>query len=185
MLDTGRPGLGVLEPDFPRRKLHVGDPAGVEQPGGEHVLYHVAADRRVLVAAVPDHPYLIAVGFHAAHTHVAHQFLVGGDAVHGFAQGGAVHGDVAQNAPGSGLHVARRMQAEQDVAGFPDQVGQQALVGFAGQALAVVRQVVRADTGRGQGGGLIHAKLFCMAQVLEKCGNRGIAERLHVVLVMS
>ncbi|MNS93099.1 hypothetical protein D3C72_1272550 [compost metagenome] len=72
------------------------------------------------------------------------------------------------------------MQAEQGIAGFADQVAEQAFMGFAGQAIAVVRQVLGADAGSGKRSRLVETQLFGMAQVFQKGGNRGIAERMHV-----
>ncbi|MNJ49128.1 hypothetical protein D3C77_443450 [compost metagenome] len=106
----------MLEPDLARGVVAVGDPARVQQPGGQHVLDHVAADVRRLVATVPDQPQVVGGRLQAADAHVADQFLVGRDAADGFAQGRAVHGDVAEHAPRAGLDEAPGMQAEQRIA---------------------------------------------------------------------
>mgnify|MGYP003601397350 CR=1 FL=1 len=97
----------VFEQHLAWRQFGVGDPAGIHQPGRQHVLHHMPADARRLVAAVPDQADLVMDHFGAAGAHVAHQFFERHDAVHCLAQGRAVHGDVAEHAPRVGQHEAR------------------------------------------------------------------------------
>lgn len=169
----------VFQPDLVRRTFQVGDPARVEDPGSQDVLDHVAPYQGCLVAAVPDQPDLPAGRLDAAGAHVADQLLVGRDAAHGLAQGGAVHRDVAEHAPGAGLDEARRMQAEQGIAGMLAEIAEQALVGFARQALAIVVELVGLEAGGGQGRGDVQAEPFGVAQVLQQGRNRGGAKGLH------
>lgn len=130
----------------------------------------------------PDQFDLIIGGLDPAYPHIADQFLVGHDAAHGFAQGGAVHRDVAQHAPGAGLHVTRAMQAEQRVAGDLQQVRQQPFMGFPRNAFAVVGQIRRVYPGGGQRLVDIQAQVLGVAQVFEQVGNRGVAEVVHGLL---
>ncbi|MCY1311177.1 hypothetical protein D9M70_614550 [compost metagenome] len=71
------------------------------------------------------------------------------------------------------------MQAEQRIAGALAELAEQALMGLAGQALAIVFEL-----GVGQSAGLddgidIHAEAFGMAQVAVKGRYGGLAEVVH------
>lgn len=105
--------------------------------------------------------------------------FVGHDAAHGLAEGGTVHGDIAEHAPRAGLDETRRVQAEQRVAGHLQQMRQQAFVYLAGNPLAIVGQILRLDTGCRERTVDIQTELFGLAQVFEQGGNRGIAEVFH------
>ena len=76
------------------------------------------------------------------------------------------------------------MQAEQRVAGHLHQVMQQAFMGFAGNAFAVVGQIFESHAGGVARSLQIQAEGFGMAQVLEQGGDRGIAEGQHGFLVV-
>ncbi|MDT4854030.1 hypothetical protein FQZ97_883170 [compost metagenome] len=171
--------LSMLEPDFPRRRLAVGDPARVQQPGCQHVFHHVPADFTRPVAAIPDQSNVVVVRLQTAYAHVADEFFVRHDARHRLAEIGAVHGDVAEHAPRAGLHELCGAKAEQRIAGALAELAEQAFVGLAGQALAVV-----VELGAGQADGLeddvdIHAEALGMAQIAMQGGNGGLAEAMH------
>ena len=186
---TAEHPLVVLDPAARRQRmlelyatggmLHAGDPAPVMQPGRQHVLDQVSAHRLVRMPAVPAQAHLAILLLDVTGAHVADQPLVGQDARHRLAEGGAVHGDVAEHAPRAGLHVARRMQAEQRIGGLPQQVFEQPLVLFAGHPLAVVGQALGAQPGGLPRRRAVQAEGLGMAQVLEQDGNRRIAECLH------
>lgn len=166
----------VLEPHGAGRERGVGDPARIQQPGGQHILHHVPSGFGALMAATPDQPHLAIDHLGAADPHVAHQFFKGHDAVHRLAQGRAVHGDVAQHAPRVGQDEPRRMQAEQGVAGVGAEVVEQAFVNLHRQAQAVVAQLPGLQAGSGQCRSDREAQLFGMAQVFEQRRDRGVAK---------
>ncbi|MNT97300.1 hypothetical protein D3C72_2395920 [compost metagenome] len=62
---------------------------------------------------------------------------------------------------------------------------EQALVGRAGKALAVVRKLVGRHARRRQRLIDIQAQLFGVAQVLEQGRNRGIAEIVHRLVIRN
>ncbi|MNP03142.1 hypothetical protein D3C76_950170 [compost metagenome] len=169
----------MFEPHRGRRQLGVGDPARILQPGTKDVFHQVAADARALVAAGPDQVHVLALRFGAADAHVTHQLLERHDAIHGIAQGRAVHGDVAQHAPGVGQHESRRVEAEQRIAGMLAKVIEQTFMGFAWHAQAVVAQLLGLQPGYRKRRFNGHAQLFGMTHVLEQRGNRAVAEGLH------
>ena len=138
------------------------------------------------MATGPDHLDVITGRLDPADTHITHQFFIGHDAAHGFAEGGTVHGDIAQHAPGARLHKTRTMQAKQRVIGCLQQMAEQALVGFTGDAFAVVGQFSGVNAGCRQGLIGIQTQLLGMAQVFEQGGHRGVAEVFHgPVLILS
>ncbi|MNN41315.1 hypothetical protein D3C81_1554290 [compost metagenome] len=143
------------------------------------------ADFPGLVAAGPDQPHMACARLQARHAHVSHQLFVRHDARHRLAEAGAVHGDVAEHAPRAGLDVARRMQAEQRVAGAFGEIAEQAFVGLAGQALGVVAELLAGQAGGLEGGVDLQAELFGVTQVFMQGGNRSLAEGMHrIVLVL-
>lgn len=173
----------VFQPDLVRRTFQVGDPARVEDPGSQDVLDHVAPYQGCLVAAVPDQPDLPAGRLDAAGAHVADQLLVGRDAAHGLAQGGAVHRDVAEHAPGAGLDETRRMQAEQGIAGMLAEIAEQALVGFARQALAIVVELVGLEAGGGQGRAMSRPSRSAWRRYFSRAGTE-VEPRVCMVVVL-
>lgn len=80
--------------------------------------------------------------------------------------------------------MAGRMQAEQWVAGYQQQVLQQAFMDCAGQALATVGQIFGGDPGGSACSGQIEAEGVSMAQIDEQGWGRGVAEGLHGVLII-
>ncbi|MNZ64776.1 hypothetical protein D3C78_829500 [compost metagenome] len=131
------------------------------------------------MATGPDQVHVVALEFGAADPHVAHQLLEGHDPAHGIAQGRAVHGDVAQHAPRVGQDKTRRIEPEQRVARVFAEVVEQAFMGFARQAQAVVAQLSGLQPGRRQRRLDGHAQLFGVTHVFEQRGNRGVAKGLH------
>ena len=137
------------------------------------------ADTRALVAARPDQVHVTVLHLGAADAHVAHQFFERHDPAHRIAQGRAVHGDVTEHAPGIGQDEIGRVETKQRIARVLAEIIEQALMGFARQAQAVVAQLLRLQTGSGQRRLDGHAQLLGMAHVFEQRRNRGEAERLH------
>ncbi|EJZ56432.1 hypothetical protein I1A_000740 [Pseudomonas fluorescens R124] len=169
----------MFQPYGGGRHLCVGDPACILQPGAEDVFHQMPTNPRTLVAASPDQMHVAFLHFGAADAHVAHQFFERHDPAHGIAQGRAVHGDVTEHAPGVGQDEIGRVETKQRIARVLAEIIEQAFMGFARQAQAVVAQLLRLQSGCRQRRLDGHAQLLGMAHVFEQRRNRGEAERLH------